>query len=76
MKKSGRNSSTQASASSSVSHQRLRTRNQFIVTAAKISIATVEATITAVSSHQPVTSIRSSVGLKIQMNGRMTVRSA
>ncbi len=54
MKKSGRNSSTTASASSGFSHQRLRTRNQFIVTAAKISMATVQATTTLSSSDRAV----------------------
>ena len=54
MKKSGRNSSTQASASSSTSHNRHLTRNQFIVTAAKTSIASVDATMTLTSSEDAV----------------------
>ncbi len=76
MKASGRNSSTTAMASSTVSHQWFFTRNQFMVTAANTSVASVQAAITRISSPQPCTSISSSCGLKIQMKGRITVRSA
>ena len=51
-------------------------RSQFMVSAAKPSMARVQADTTSSSSPQPCTSISSSCGLKIQMKGRITVRSA
>ena len=47
-----------------------------MVTAAKISVASVQASTRRISSPQPCTLISSNCGLKIQMKGRMTVRSA
>ena len=76
MKKSGRNSSATAAHSASVSHQRDLTRNQFIVKAANNSMASVLAAITVTSWKVESSSSSSSCGLKIQMKGRITVRSA
>ncbi len=58
------------------SHQRLFDWNQPIVAAAKTREAIVAETTTSTSSNQPWTSMRRSCGLKIQTNGRITVRSA
>ena len=76
MKKSGRKRNAQASTNVASSHGLQRTRIQFIVIAVKASMASVEATTTSSVSHHEPTSISSSAGLKIQMKGRITVRSA
>ena len=76
MKKPGRNSSATDSVSSANSHHFSLMRNQLIVSAANTSMATEQAVTTRINSPQPCTSINSSCGLKIQMKGRITVRSA
>src|SRR5690606_26322053 len=76
MKKAGRNSAKVATSNSTTSHQRQRTRNQAILAAANTSDATADANATSISSNQPLTSISSSAGLKMNTNGSTTVRSA
>ncbi len=76
MNRSGRNSSTTAASSASVSHQRLLMRNQRMVTAANSSMARALAAITRSASKPWSMLISSSCGLKIQMKGRISVREA
>src|SRR5690606_37892037 len=73
---SGRNSAKVTRSRRTTSSQEHFARNHAMVAAAKASEATVAPNTTMVNSHQPDTSMRSNMGLKMNMKGRTAVRMA